>query len=70
MAKEKIGYSDALQELESIVEFIEKEDIDIDMLLDKVKRASLLVKTCKDKLKSADDELKKLLYEMDDNDEK
>lgn len=67
MSKEKLSYADALLELEAIVHLIEQDDVDIDLLLEKVKRASVLVKACKEKLKTADNELQKLLGEMNDD---
>lgn len=67
MSKEKISYADALLELEDIVQLIEQDNVDIDMLLEKVKRASVLVKACKEKLRTADSELQKLLGEMNDD---
>lgn len=59
-------YSQALTELEKIVSEIEAEDIDIDLLSEKVKRASFLVKFCRSRLRSAEEEVKKALTELEE----
>jgi exodeoxyribonuclease VII small subunit len=59
------GYKESIEEIESIVEEIESESIDIDVLSDKVKRAAYLIKHCKTKLKSADNEVKKVLTDLE-----
>jgi len=63
------GYKDALEEIESIVEEIENEAVDIDVLTDRVKRATFLIKLCKTKLKKTDDEVKKVLKEFEAEEE-
>ncbi|MFQ5901998.1 MAG: exodeoxyribonuclease VII small subunit [Thermodesulfobacteriota bacterium] len=67
---EQITYSKAVTELESIVNQIEGEEIDVDVLTEKVKRASFLIKFCKTKLKCTEDEVKKLLTDLDEGTEK
>ena len=47
---EQINYSDAFHELQTIVTEIEKGEISVDELSQKVKRASQLIKICKLKL--------------------
>ena len=61
-----ISYSDALKELEEILTAIESGDTDIDTLSEQVKRAFVLVKICKAKLKSTDEEISKILNEFKD----
>ncbi len=58
-------YKEALEEIESIVEEIENETVDVDVLTEKVKRATFLIKFCKEKLKRTDDEIKKVLKEFE-----
>ncbi len=57
----KLTYSEAKAELEKIVESIESNELDVDALTEKVKRASELISFCKDKLTKTDDELQKIL---------
>ena len=63
------GYREALDEIEAIVEEIESESVDIDVLTDRVKRATFLIKLCKAKLKKTDDEVKKVLKEFEEEEE-
>lgn len=63
------GYREALEEIEAIVEEIESESVDIDVLTDRVKRATFLIKLCKAKLKKTDDEVKKVLKEFEEEEE-
>ena len=56
-----MNYSEAKNELEKLVHSIEADDLDIDTLTDKVKRATKLIALCKEKLSKTDKELQKLL---------
>lgn len=58
-------YSTAKKELELIVASIESGELDVDVLADKVKRASELISFCKDKLSKTDKELQKILEDID-----
>ena len=49
---EKLTYSQAIEELEVIVSDIENEDISVDELSEKVKRASKLIQVCKEALQT------------------
>lgn len=62
------GYKEALEELESIVGEIENETVDVDVLAEKVKRAAFLIKYCKAKLKTTENEVKKILKEFEKED--
>ncbi len=60
----KISYSEAKKELKAIVKSIEDGEMDVDLLTAKVKRASELLALCKEKLKTTDEELQKILEDM------
>lgn len=64
MKETAITYAQAKNELEEIVENIENNELDIDMLTEKVKRASELIAFCKSKLTKTDEELQKILNEI------
>ncbi len=66
---EKLNYTEAFEELQSIVSEIEQGEISVDELSDKVKRAALLIKICKTKLTSTEEDVSKILKELD-SDEK
>ncbi len=58
-------YKDAIEEIDSIVDEIENETVDVDMLTEKIKRAAFLIKYCKKKLRNSDDEIRKVLDELE-----
>ena len=49
----------------TIVSDIENGDLDVDILSEKVKEATRLIKLCKEKLYKADEEVKKVLEELE-----
>ncbi|AWB09830.1 MAG TPA: exodeoxyribonuclease VII small subunit [Thermodesulfobium narugense] len=61
---EEISYKEALDELNSIVQKIESDEIDMDELSNIVKRALFLVNLCKSKLKKTEDELQSMFNEL------
>lgn len=61
-----ISYTDALNELNEISRAIDSESIPLDELAAKVKRASELIAICRAKLRSTEDEVKKIIGEMGD----
>lgn len=61
----KLTYQDAFDEIEDILEKIENNELDIDDLAEKVKRVSFLLKFCKDKLQKTNEEVEKILSEME-----
>ncbi len=65
MAAKKISYSEAMAEIEEILEKIENEELDVDELAEKVKRVSVLLKTCKDKLTKTNEQVESILKEME-----
>jgi len=59
-------YSLALTELQQIISEIESEEINVDVLAEKVKRAAYLIKFCKDRLRNTEEEVKKTLSEIEE----
>ncbi|MCK9481435.1 MAG: exodeoxyribonuclease VII small subunit [Bacteroidia bacterium] len=62
---EQITYTQAFEELQNIVAEIEKGSISVDELSNKVKRATHLIKICKTKLSSTEEDVNKILKELD-----
>lgn len=56
-----LTYSAAMQELESIVAKMQSDNCDIDALADYTKRATELIKFCREKLFLTDQEVKKCI---------
>ena len=63
MSKEEMKYEAAIAELQSIVNKMENDELDIDQMSEQLKRAQELIKLCKDKLTKTDEEIKKILAE-------
>lgn len=65
MEKKKITYKDAIEEIEEIVALMENEELDVDDLTVKVKRAAQLLKFCKEKLYETENEVDKIMKDME-----
>ncbi len=64
MATKKLTYKDAITEIEEILEKIESEELDVDELAEQVTRVSTLITICKDKLHKTEEEVEKILKDM------
>jgi exodeoxyribonuclease VII small subunit len=64
--KKAITYNEAMAEVEEILEKIENEELDVDDLAEKVKRVSVLLKICKDKLLKTNEQVEQILKEMEE----
>ncbi|NCO68703.1 MAG: exodeoxyribonuclease VII small subunit [Nitrospirae bacterium CG_4_10_14_0_8_um_filter_41_23] len=65
MSKNKLTYTSAITELEAIVQDIESGEIDVDVLTAKVKRASELIRFCKDSLRNTQKKVEKTLVDIE-----
>lgn len=63
--EEKLTYTSAMQELEEIVQKLQRPDCEIDQLCQLTERSVKLLAFCKDKLTKTDEELVKLLEQID-----
>ena len=63
--KQEINYTDAFNELQTIVSDIEQGEISVDELSEKVKRAAHLITICKRKLTTTEEDVSKILKELD-----
>lgn len=70
MAEKSLSYSKAIEELQSILEQLESEDVEIDSLSTKVKRSAELIKFCRDRLKSTEVEIQKITKGFEEETEK
>jgi exodeoxyribonuclease VII small subunit len=59
--EKKTTYTQAIAELENLVSQMENSEISIDELSEKVKRASFLIKLCREKLSSTEKEIGSIL---------
>ena len=63
--EKKINYTEAYSELQKIVSEIEQGNITVDQLTEKVKRATELIKICKNKLSTTEEDVNKILAELE-----
>ena len=66
LMKEKINYTEAFEELQQLVNEIEGGKISVDELSEKVKRAALLIKICKQKLTTTEGDINQIIKEMEE----
>ena len=66
MNKEKLKYDDAMLELEELVREMEYGEISVDELAEKIKRSAFLIKYCKSKLKSTEEDVNEIIKDMEE----
>jgi exodeoxyribonuclease VII small subunit len=62
---EQMKYAEAFDELQIIVSEIEQGEISLDELSEKVKRAAMLIKICKLKLSTTEEDVNKILRALE-----
>jgi exodeoxyribonuclease VII small subunit len=60
-----IKYTEAFEELQQIVAEIETGQISVDELSEKVKRATQLIRICKQKLTSTEEDVTRILKDLE-----
>ena len=63
MAKEEIKFEQKLEELEKMVAELESGSVDLDDAIEKYTKAMKLAKECSDKLKTAEENVNKIMKE-------
>ena len=66
MEEKRQSYKEAMAEIEEIVAKLENNQVDIDVLSEKVKRVSELIAYCKSKLHETEEEVEKILKSIAD----
>lgn len=61
----KISYSEALAELENILAALRSESCDVDTLAERTRRAAELLAECRQRLTMTEEELSKVLADLD-----
>lgn len=59
------GYAEALRELDSILRELEGSDVDVDHLAERVARASELITVCRDKITTAELQIRQVTTDLD-----
>lgn len=65
---EVIGYADAMRELEEILDELEGDQLDVDVLAERVRRASELIKLCRTRITRAQDDVAGIVADLEDFD--
>lgn len=60
-----IGYADALDELEAILDELDGDEVDVDVLGARVRRAAELLRVCRDRISSARFEVEQVVAELE-----
>jgi exodeoxyribonuclease VII small subunit len=60
----EITYTAAFEELKEIVDQLENDNVSVDELTEKMKRATVLMKICRDKLTKTEEEVNKTIEEL------
>jgi len=63
---EQHNYSEAFEELQLIVSEIEHGQISVDELSQKVKRATVLIKICREKLTATEEDVSQILKDLEE----
>lgn len=63
--EKNLNYEEAYSELSQIAREIETESVSVDVLAEKVKRASELIAFCQTKLRSTETEVNKIIKQME-----
>jgi len=69
MSKKTIKYSEAVEELDSILSELESERVDVDDVAVKVKKAIELIKLCRERIEKTELEVTKIVKEFEKNSE-
>lgn len=67
--EEPAGYSAALNELEGILRELDRDDVDVDVLGERVRRAAQLLRFCRDRITNARFEVEHVVAELEDSDD-
>ena len=65
MTEQEIGYADAMAELETILDDLEDDELDVDVLASSVERAAELIQLCRDRIGSARIQVEKVVATLD-----
>lgn len=65
MSNDAVGYADAMTELGDILDELERDDIDVDVLAERVKRASELIKLCRTRIARAQADVDKIVIDLE-----
>ena len=62
---DEIGYADAVVELEAILGELEGDQLDVDVLAERVRRASELIKVCRTRIARAQTDVDRIVTDLE-----
>lgn len=62
---DSIGYADAMAELGGILDDLERDDLDVDVLAERVRRASYLIKLCRGRIARAQADVEGIVTDLE-----
>jgi exodeoxyribonuclease VII small subunit len=62
---DSLGYADAIAELGAILDELERDDLDVDVLGERVKRASELIKLCRGRIAHAQADVDRIVTDLE-----
>ncbi|HZA78896.1 MAG TPA: exodeoxyribonuclease VII small subunit [Acidimicrobiales bacterium] len=65
MTEPEIGYAEALAELEGILEELDGDEVDVDVLGSRVRRAAELLRLCRNRIASARFDVEQVVAELE-----
>jgi exodeoxyribonuclease VII small subunit len=65
MTDQEIGYAEALAELEGILDELDGDEVDVDVLGSRVRRAAELLRLCRDRIASARFDVEQVVAELE-----
>jgi exodeoxyribonuclease VII small subunit len=64
-AAPQIGYAEAQRELDAILAELERSDVDVDRLAERVQRAAELIRLCRERIGAARVHIEQVVAELD-----
>jgi len=64
-AASPIGYAEAQRELDAILAELERSDVDVDRLAERVQRAAELIRLCRERIGAARVHIEQVVAELD-----
>jgi len=65
MTDDTPGYAEAMAELEDILGALEGDQLDVDVLAERVRRASELIKTCRARISRAQSDVDRIVSDLE-----
>jgi len=61
-----LSYADAIEELDGLLDDLERDDADVDELATKVRRAAALIRLCRSRIGAARVEIDRIVTDLED----